>query len=60
MDADPSPCTGIRILDLAVAAGTLIVVLAEPLGCPVCGYKSTRWEIPEPGGERMLRHDPGE
>jgi hypothetical protein len=61
MAADPDPCTGIKILDLAVAASSLVVVLAEPLGCPVCGYTSTRWEIPNPdsGGQRM-RHDPGE
>lgn len=60
MDADPDPCTGIKILALAAAAGSLIVVLAEPLGCPVCGYTSSRWVIPDPDGERLMRHDPGE
>lgn len=61
MAADPDPCTGLRILNLAAAAGSLIVVLAEPLGCPVCGYMGIRWEVPDPAGkQRMLRHDPGE
>lgn len=60
MVANPDPCTGIKIVTLAAAAGSLIVVLAEPLGCPVCGYMSTRWEIPDSDDERRMRHDPGE
>ena len=60
MADDPEPCTGIKILDLLATASTLVVVLAEPLGCPVCGYRSNRWEIPASTGGRVMRHDPGE
>lgn len=44
--ADDQHCPGIRILRLEMdPVSTLIIVLTEPLGCPVCGRTGQRWVI---------------
>jgi hypothetical protein len=58
-DQSGRPCFGLQLVTLGLDANSaLVVVVAEPIACPVCGRPSVRWVVP--AHQDRLVHRPDE